>query len=279
MISEEEIKKLEGIAKQVRKDILVQLLGAGGGHVGPSLSIVELCVALYFHHAKLDPKNPDWEGRDRIVLSKAHACETIYSCLARLGYFSPDILPTYKQFDSILQGHADAWATVGLEYSGGSLGQGLGFSLGLALASRIKTPYNMRRHGPDYNYRVYCIHGDGETAEGEVWEAAFAAGHYKLSNLVNIIDNNQFGGGIAMMNMEPCLDKWRAFGWYATEIDGHNFREILETLQKVDKITGKPKCILAHTVKGKGIPYFEKTHDHQISMSQELYDKVIDTIY
>ena len=282
-ISDEEIKRLSEIAKQVRKDIMVQLLGAGGGHIGPSLSIVEICVALYFNHAKLDPKNPYWEERDRIVLSKAHACETIYSCLARKGYFSPDILPTYKHFGSILQGHADAWATVGLEYSGGSLGQGLGFSIGLALAARMKTKHNAMRGGPDYTYRVFCICGDGETQEGDVWEAAMAASQYKLWNLVNIIDYNQFSamGSIASsVDLEPLAEKWRSFGWWTTEIDGHNLREILETLKKCDNIP-MPKCIIARTTKGKGIPYFEKSHDHMLYDRAifDLYDKVINTIY
>jgi transketolase len=282
MLDEAKIRDLEEKAKQCRRDILTQMLGSGGGHLGPSLSIVELCVALYFHHARLNPENPDWELRDRIVLSKAHACETIYSCLARRGFFSPDLLPKYKHLGSPLQGHADAWATRGLEYSGGSLGQGLGFCVGLALAARIKSPYNILRRGPDYQYRVYCICGDGETHEGKIWEAAMAAGYYKLSNLVNIIDYNQFSARSSIvggMDLEPLAEKWRAFGWWTTEIDGHNFREIIETLEKIDKIAGMPKCIIAHTIKGKGIPYYEKTHEHMISFTQKDYDKLVNTIY
>jgi transketolase len=246
------------------------------------MSIVELCVALYFHHAKLDPKNPEWEDRDRIVLGKAHAAETIYSCLARLGYFSPDLLPTYKHFGSMLQGHADAWSTVGLEYSGGSLGQGLSFAFGLALAARAKATYDVARQEGVPNYRVYCICGDGELHEGEIWEAAMAAGHYKCSNLINIVDANQFSVGISIdkgMELEPLVEKWRSFGWWATEIDGHNFRQILETLQLADTITGKPKCIIARTVKGKGIPFYEKSHAHMIPVTEKDYERLIDTIY
>ncbi|MDQ1279081.1 MAG: transketolase [Thermoproteota archaeon] len=285
MIDEAKVKDLEAKAKQIRRDIMVQLVGAGGGHPGPSLSIVEICTALYFSHAKLDPKNPTWEDRDRIVLGKAHACETIYACLARRGYFSPEILPTYKHFGSILQGHADAWATVGLEYSGGSLGQGLGFALGLALAARIKTPYNVMRQAPDYKYRIFCICGDGETMEGDIWEAAMSASSYKLPNLINIVDYNQFSASMATssggqsVDLEPIVEKWRAFGWWVTEVDGHNIRQLLETLQMADNIPTKPKCIIAHTVKGKGIPYFEQTHVHMPDVSKELYDKVIDTVY
>jgi len=282
MISDKIIKNLEEKAKQTRKDIMVQLLGAGGGHSGPSLSMVELCVALYFHHAKLDPKNPEWDDRDRIILGKAHACETIYSCLARLGYFSPDLLPTYKHFGSMLQGHADAWSTVGLEYSGGSLGQGLSFALGLALAARAKATYDVARQEGTPTYRVYCITGDGECHEGEIWEAAMAAAHYKCSNLINIVDYNQFSVGISIdkgMELEPFVEKWRAFGWWTTEIDGHNFRQILEALQLADNISGKPKCIIARTVKGKGIPLYEKSHAHMIPLTEKDYERLIDTIY
>ena len=282
MVSDKVIEDLRAKALRCRRDILTMLRGSGVGHAGPSLSVVEICVALYFHHAKLDPKNPDWDERDRIVLAKAHACETIYSCLARLGYFSPEVFPTYQHFGSILQGHADAWATKGLEYSGGSLGQGLPFSVGLALAARLKSPYNRMRRGPDYKYRVFCICGDAEIMEGDVWEAAQAASYHKLSNLVNIIDNNQFGAYTSLGEsgwLEPLADRWRAFGWWTTEIDGHNLREIIETLEKIDNITGKPKCIIAHTTKGKGIPYFEETHLHFGRFTEEDYQRSIKTIY
>lgn len=282
MISEKTIKDLEAKALQTRKDIMVQLLGAGGGHSGPSLSMVELCVALYFNHAKLDPKNPEWEDRDRIILGKAHACETVYSCLARLGYFSTDLLPTYKHFGSMLQGHADAWSTVGLDYSGGSLGQGLSFALGLALAARAKAKYDNARQEGTPNHRVYCISGDGECHEGEIWEAAMAAAHYKCSNLIHIIDNNQFSVGITIdkgMQLEPLIEKWRSFGWWAIEIDGHNFRQILGALQLADNISGKPKCIIARTVKGKGIPAYEKSHAHMVPLTKKNYDMLIKTIY
>jgi len=282
MISDKVIEDLRGKALQCRKDVLTMLRGSGMGHGGPSMSMVELCVALYFHHAKLDPKNPEWDDRDRIVLSKAHACETIYSCLARLGYFSPDLFPTYEHFGSMLQGHADAWSTPGLEYSGGSLGQGLGFSVGLALASRLKSPYNPLRRGPDYKYRVFCICGDTETMEGDVWEAAYAASHYKLSNLVNIIDYNQFGAYTSIGHegwLEPLIEKWRAFGWWTTEIDGHNLREIIATLEKIDNISGKPKCIIARTVKGKGIPFYEMTHAHMFPVNEVAYQQAMKTVY
>lgn len=282
MVSDKIIEELRDRAIQTRRDILTQIRASGVGHAGPSLSIVELCTSLYFHHAKLDPKNPEWDDRDRIVLAKAHACETIYSCLARLGYFSPDVLTTYERFGSPLQGHADAWATVGLEYSGGSLGQGLPFSIGLSLASRLKSPYNKMRRGADYKYRVFCICGDCETMEGDNWEAALAAGYHRLSNLVNIIDYNQFGAYTSVGHdkwLEPLVDKWEAFGWWVTEIDGHNLREIIDTLEKVDNISGRPKCIIAHTVKGKGIPYFEDTHLHFTRFKDEDYQRCINTIY
>lgn len=282
MVSDKVIEDLREKALQTRKDVLTMLRGSGVGHAGPSLSLVELCVALYFHHAKLDPENIMWDERDRIVLAKAHACETIYSCLARRGYFSPDVFPTYEEFGSILQGHADMWATRGLEYSGGSLGQGLGFSVGLSLAARLKSPYHKIRRGPDYKYRVFCICGDSETMEGDVWEAAFAASHHKLSNLVNIIDYNQFGAYTSIGEeswLEPLMDKWRAFGWWTTEIDGHNLREIIETLEKIDNISGVPKCIIARTTKGKGVPYFEQTHLHFTGFTEEDYQRSMKAVY
>lgn len=282
MHSERLIAELEDRAKQCRRDIFTMLLGAGGGHVGPSLSLVELCVALFFHHAALDPARPEWALRDRIVLGKAHACETLYACMGRLGFFSPDLFPTYKHFGSILQGHADAWATRGIEYSGGSLGQGLSFALGLALAARHTTAYNRMRRGPDYPYRVFCLSGDGEIHEGNIWEAAMAASHYQLSNLVHIIDYNQFSASTSIvegMNVEPLVDKWRAFGWWTAEIDGHNLAQILDTLDLVDKIPGAPKCIIAHTVKGKGVPYYEETHLHMPAVTQEDYDRALATLY
>jgi transketolase len=182
----------------------------------------------------------------------------------------------------MLQGHADAWSTVGLEYSGGSLGQGLSFALGLALAARAKATYDVARQEGVPNYRVYCICGDGELHEGEIWEAAMAAAHYKCRNLINIVDANQFSVGVSIdkgMDLEPLVEKWRAFGWWATEIDGHNFRQILEALQLADTIDGKPKCIIARTVKGKGIPFYEKSHAHMIPVTEKDYERLIDTIY
>ena len=282
MVSDKIIKDLEEKALQTRKDIMIQLLGAGGGHSGPSLSIVELCVALYFHHAKLDPNDPYWEERDRIVLSKAHACETIYSCLARKGFISPDLLPTYKHFGSMLQGHADKWSTPGLEYSGGSLGQGLSFSLGVALAARPKSPFDPLRQQSRPKYRVYCICGDGECHEGSVWEAAMSAGHFKVSNLINIVDYNQFASASSIVkgvNLHPLAEKWRAFGWWTVEVDGHNLRQIIDALKMADNVDGMPKCIIARTVKGKGIPQYEASHAHMVSLTETDYEKLIKTIY
>ena len=272
MISDEEIKDLEEKAKQVRKDIMVQLVGAGGGHAGPSLSIVEICVALYFYHAKLDPKNPEWEERDRIVLSKAHACETVYSCLARLGFFSPDILPTYKHFGSMLQGHPANTRTPGVEVSTGSLGQGLSFGIGVALAGKLD----------NRDYNVYVLIGDGESEEGQVWEAAASASYHKLDNLAVLLDRNMLqidGCTEDIVALESIRERWKAFGWHVIEIDGHNMSQILEALHKADEYKGKPTMIIMSTIKGTGVSFMENTHKwHYRAASEEETKRALEEL-
>ena len=282
--SDQLIRELEEKADVIRRNAFTIFEGtesAGAqGHVGGTMSIIEIITALYFHHLKLNRDDPDWPQRDRLVLSKAHCCEAIYAALVEIGWYPKETLDTYYRFGSPFQGHADRWCTPGLEYSGGSLGQGLSYAAGLALAEKLKVavfnegPTEFTKKHSDqmlvkYNptYRVYCILGDGECHEGQVWEAAMFAHRYKLDNLVAIVDYNKFsvmGASTEIMPLEPFVEKWKAFGFWVTEIDGHNLRQLVETLSLTNNLygDGKPKCIIAHTVKGHGISRWEETHAH-----------------
>ncbi|MBI4296191.1 MAG: transketolase [Chloroflexi bacterium] len=276
--SDELIRDLEAKADAVRRNAFSIFEGSEMGHAGGTMSLIELVTALYFHHINFDPKDCDCPTRDRLVLSKAHCCEAIYAVLVELGTLPRETLGTYYCYRSPLQGHADRWCTPGIDYSGGSLGQGLSFAAGMALAEKLQTlmepptsaiPEFLPRYQMKYNpkYRVYCILGDGECHEGQVWEAAMFANKYKLDNLIAIIDYNKFsldGPTHEIMPVEPFAAKWEAFGWWVKEIDGHDIREIVDTLDLTSKLYGdsKPKCIIAHTVKGYGIPVWEDTHVH-----------------
>ncbi len=247
------------------------------GHVGGTMSSIDIITALYFHHIKFDPKNPDWPERDRVVLSKAHCCESTYAALVELGIFPKETLQTYYCFGSPFQGHADRWCTPGIDYSGGSLGQGLSFTAGMAYAEKLKMAMNppgieqgfLPRYIIRYNpkYRSYCILGDGECQEGQVWEAAMFAAKYKLDNLIAIVDYNKFsldGPTNDILPIEPFMEKWKSFGWWVTEIDGHDMRQIVDSLDLTSRLygDGKPKCIIAHTVKGYGVSNWEAAHMH-----------------
>ncbi len=275
----EVIKELEDKANIVRRNILRIFEGSRRGHCGGTMSMVEIVTALYFHHLKLDPNNCDWPERDRFVLSKAHAAEALYAVLSEIGYVPKETLDKYYCYRSQFQGHADRWCTPGIDYSGGSLGQGLSFAVGLAVAEKINTALNppalpvtavnipklIMKYNPAY--RVFCVVGDGECNEGQIWEAAMFAAKYKLDNLVNIVDYNKFcldGPTEQIMPIAPLDEKFRAFGWWVKEINGHNLTEIVDTLELANNLygDGKPKCIIAHTVKGHGIPIWETTHTH-----------------
>jgi transketolase len=272
------IRNLEKKANLLRGDCFDIFESTQMGHGGGTMSIIELITALYFHHMKFDPRNTDWPERDRLVLSKAHCCEAIYAALVELGVYTKDQLKTYYCYRSPFQGHADRWCTPGIDYSGGSLGQGLSFAVGMAYAEKLKmmaktanAPQTgfLQRYIVRFDplYRSYCILGDGECQEGMVWEAAMFAAKYKLDNLIAIVDYNKFsldGPTNEVMNLEPFMDKWKAFGWWVTEIDGHDLRQIVDTLDLTNKLYGdyKPKCIIAHTVKGHGIPAWETEHIH-----------------
>ncbi len=252
--SPELILSLERTAVKIRMDIIKMLAKAGSGHPGGSLSATDIVTALYFHHMRHDPKNPRWEDRDRFVLSKGHACPVLYAALAESGYFPVSELDTLRRLGSSLQGHPAMQYTPGIEMSTGSLGQGLSTAVGMALAGRIDKK----------DWRVYCLLGDGESDEGQIWEAAMAAGHFKVDNLTAILDRNSLqidGCTESVMCLNPVGDKWRAFGWNVIEIDGHSMEAIMDALDEVQTIKGKPALILANTVKGKGVSFMENLAD------------------
>jgi transketolase len=242
--------ELEKKALQLRKSVLQMLNEAGSGHPGGSLSAIDMMTVLYSNIMRHDPENPKWSHRDRFILSKAHVCPALYAVLADCGYFENSQLSSLRKYGSILQGHPYMHKTPGIEVSGGSLGQGLSISVGIALAARLSNE----------TYRTYCMMGDGEIQEGQIWEAAMAAGHYKLDNLCAILDYNhvQIDGRVEeVMDIYPCKEKWQAFNWNVIEINGHNVLEIEEAFCKAKEYKGKPTIIIAETVKGKGVSFME----------------------
>jgi transketolase len=215
---------------------------------------VEIITALYFNHLRHDPKNPRWPHRERFILSKGHAAPALYAALAEAGYFPVEELLTLRELGSRMQGHTDMATTPGVEMSSGALGQGLSFAIGTALAARLD-----RR-----DYRTYVLLGDGECDEGQVWEAAMAAAHFKLDNTVAIVDRNRLqldGWTHDIMNSEPLAEKWRSFGWHTVEIDGHDLEQILAALEGAKTVKDKPTAIIARTTKGKGVSFMENNVD------------------
>jgi len=248
------VTELEKMAKRLRRHVIQMIATAGSGHPGGSLSAADIVTALYFKVMRHDPKNPQWLDRDRFVLSKGHAAPILYAALAECGYFPVEELATLRKLGSRLQGHTDRTLTPGVEMSAGSLGQGLSFGIGIALAGRLDKR----------DYHVYVLLGDGECEEGQVWEAAMSAPHFQLDNLTAIVDHNgiQLDGRCCdIMGIEPLADKWRAFNWHVIEIDGHDIKQILQALKKTREIKGKPTAIIAHTVKGKGVSFMENNVD------------------
>ena len=243
------VKELEDKARLIRRLIIQMLAKAGSGHPGGSLSAADLITALYFNVLRFDPANPQWPDRDRFHMSKGHCCPLWYAVLAETGYFPKEKLLTLRQLGSILQGHPDC-KTPGVESASGSLGQGLSVALGMSLAAKIDKK----------DWRVYCLLGDGETQEGNIWEAAMAAAHFGCGNLCAILDFNgcQIDGKCEdIMGLEPLAAKWQAFGWHAIEINGHDMRQILSAYQEAKTIKDRPAIIIAHTVKGKGVSFME----------------------
>jgi transketolase len=246
--------ELNRIATKIRIDIIRMIAAAGSGHPGGSLSSADIFTALYFSVMKHDPKNPQWDGRDYFVLSKGHVCPGQYAAMAESGYFPTEELLTLRKLGSRLQGHPHLLKLPGIELSSGSLGQGLSASVGMALGLRMDSKPN----------RVYCLMGDGETDEGQIWEAAMTAAHYKVDTLCGIVDVNglQIDGFTKdVKNLEPMRDKWKSFGWHVIEIDGHDMAAILAAFDEASRTKGVPTVLLARTVKGKGVSFMENRAD------------------
>lgn len=269
MLNAEQVKKLESLANTIRVDILKMLNQASSGHTGGSLSTVEIIVSLYFHKMRHNPKDPTWPNRDRFVLSKGHGAPALYTVLARSGYFDLSELMNLRKLGSILQGHPDMKVTPGIDISTGSLGQGLSIANGMALALKLEKRPS----------RVYVLMGDGENQEGQIWEAAMAAAHYNLDNVCGIIDHNglQIDGPVnEIMKIEPIADKWACFGWEVFRVNGHDFQEIISALDKAETVKNKPSLIVARTIKGKGVSFFEgKVEYHGIPPTDEELAKAL----
>ena len=265
-------EELEEIAKKVRLGIMDAVYYGKSGHPGGSLSIADILTVLYFDEMNIDNENPNWEDRDRLVLSKGHCSPALYSCLANRGYFPVEDLKTFRNINSYLQGHPDRKHIPGVDMSTGSLGQGLSSADGMAISAKLDKK----------DYRVYCILGDGEIEEGQVWEAAMTANKYKLDNLCVIIDNNnlQIDGTIdEVMSAKPIDDKFRSFGFEIIKIDGHNMEEIKSAFEVARNVKEKPVCIIANTVKGKGVKFMENQVDwHGKAPNEEQYKEAVNDI-
>lgn len=248
-LSEGDVAAWTSQAKDFRRQILKVLNRSGSGHPGGSLSAVEIFITLYSHVMKHNPKKPDWDERDLLIVSKGHISPVTYVTLAHYGYFDPAELQNFRKFGSILQGHVHQ-KVPGVEFNTGSLGHGLSVANGLALGSTLQ--------GKSQN--VFCLMGDGEIQEGSVWEAAMTAAHMNIDNVCAIIDYNKVQeNGLTedIKSLEPLADKWRAFGWETVEVDGHNFDELLKAFDQFKKTKGKPFALIAHTLKGKGVSFME----------------------
>ncbi|MDP3723511.1 MAG: transketolase [Candidatus Omnitrophota bacterium] len=250
MAQRPDARALRALALELRQTILRMIATAGSGHPGGSLSMVELLIGLYWHALRHDPAHPTWPDRDLFLLSKGHGCPALYAVLAFQGYFPKEELMTLRRYPTRLQGHPERASVPGIEISSGSLGQGLSMANGIALADRL----DGRRR------RIFCLMGDGEIQEGQVWEAAMTSHHHRLDAVCAIIDANQLqqnGPVREIQDIEPLADKWRAFGWHAIEIDGHDVTQVMNAYDEAATITGAPQVVVARTVKGKGVSFME----------------------
>lgn len=263
-MNSEKITFLECKATQIRKDLLQMVYKSKTGHTGGALSSVDVLVALFYEVIKIDTENPKWADRDRFVLSKGHSVEGYYNILADLGFFPKDELATFSQFNSRLIGHPNV-KVPGVEMNTGALGHGLSAAVGMALAGKMSKK----------DYKVYVLMGDGEQAEGSIWEGAMSASHYKLDNLVGIIDRNRLqisGNTEDVMALDNLAGKWSQFGWEVIELDGHNYEQILDAFDRIPFFAEKPSLIIANTTKGKGVSYMEnvaKWH-HGVPSDEQL---------
>ncbi len=268
-LSKDKIKELKEIARELRRDILYMTTKVRSGHPGGSMSCIDILVALFFARMKHNPENPRWEKRDRFILSKGHAAPALYAVLAKAGYFPKEELNTLRRFNCMLQGHPDMLQTPGVDNSSGSLGQGLSIANGIALAAKLD--------GSDY--KIYTLLGDGESQEGQIWEAAMTAAHYKLDNVCAFLDFNglQIDGQVSKIkSIEPIQEKWDAFGWYTKVIDGHSFEEIWDCLEWADQSKEKPSICIARTIKGKGVSFMENiARYHGIPLTNEELERAL----
>ncbi len=267
------IEELERRANLLRQRIMMTVKEAGGGHVGGSLSVADLLTAFYIGGIlRVDPTNPQWEERDRFVLSKGHASVALCSVLAEAGFFPLELLNTFNKLDSPFAMHPNMHEVPGVDMSTGALGHGLSIGVGMALAARIQ----------GQKHRVFVMLGDGEVCEGSIWEAAMSASHYHLDNLTAILDRNGLsidGRYQDVMNQEPLADKWRAFGWEVREIDGHNMSEVMSALTSVPFASPRPSIVIAHTIKGKGLSFAENQKLwHYANIDQATLDRALEEL-
>ncbi|MBI2135044.1 transketolase [Candidatus Woesearchaeota archaeon] len=251
-MDDKKFTELKQIANEIRKESIIMTHRAQSGHPGGSLSEADILAALYFYKLNINPKKPDWNERDRFVLSKGHASPGYYAALALKGFFPKKELENFRKINSMLQGHPEL-STPGVDFAGGSLGQGVPVANGMALAGKLDKK----------NYKVYVLIGDGEAQEGVVWEASMSAAFYKLDNLVYILDKNQVqqtGFTKNIMDIGNAAEKWKAFDFNVIEIDGHDMEQIINALDKADKNKGRPTMIVANTIKGKGVSFMELNH-------------------
>lgn len=267
-----DVERLKEVARQARIDVIRMLEAAKSGHTGGSLSEIEILVALYAHEMRHDPNNIHMPNRDRFIISKGHGIPGLYAVMAQFGYWAREELLSLRVVDSPFQGHPDRCRLPALEASTGSLGQGLSIAIGCALASKLE----------NNAFRVYCLIGDGESQEGQIWEASLSAAKYKLDNLVCILDYNkaQIDGFVRdIMPLEPIADKWSAFGWHVIMVDGHDFDDIIDAFNEARTVKGKPTFIIADTVKGKGVSFAEGLVDwHGIAPNAEQAKKALEEL-
>lgn len=268
----DKIEELKNIAKKVRLGIIEEIYSASSGHPGGALSIADILTVLYFHEMNINPDKPNDENRDRFVLSKGHASSALYSVLANRGFFNLEELKKFRKLNSNLQGHPDKNKIAGVDMTTGSLGQGLSSANGMAMYAKLHNK----------NFRVYCILGDGEIEEGQIWEAVMSASHYKLDNLCVIVDNNnlQIDGEITkVMNSYPIDEKFESFGFQVINIDGNDIEEIIKAFEVAKNIKGKPTAIIAKTIKGKGVNFMENQANwHGKAPNEEQYNNAIKSI-
>lgn len=267
-----EISELAQKANNIRKSIVSMLYAAGSGHPGGALGIADVLSVLYFNEMRVNPKDPHMSDRDRFVLSAAHMVPGLYATLAEAGFLPKEELTTLRKFKSRLEGHTVRNLDIGVETTGGSLGQGVSIACGFAMTAKMDKQ----------EWRTYCVLGDGESNEGSVWEAALFAAKFQLDNLVFILDRNNIqlsGSGSSIMPLDPVADKWRAFNWYVIEINGHNYDEIIGAFRKAREVKGKPTIIIAKTIPGKGVSFMENKWEwHGKAPNDEEFRKALDDL-